>query len=172
MIRTKGINGISKVERDTAFDSKQLLAAASDCPITASSRWPPDLKEGVLLEAGFDVVTPKHRRISAPGLRPRGDQGRRDYRQPRQGGGCYDPGHTLVEKLQTISTKYRQWEEKKEFPVNFMRHYYDVYSLLQCPEVQAFFFLSLAPTRTRRTRQSGFDRATIPNHREPSLHLE
>jgi hypothetical protein len=35
---TKGINGISKVERDTAFDSKQLLAAASDCPIAASSR--------------------------------------------------------------------------------------------------------------------------------------
>jgi len=55
-----------------------------------------------------------------------------------KGVACYDPGYTLVEKLQTISTKYRQWEEKKGFPVNFMRHYYDVYCLLEHPEVQAF----------------------------------
>ena len=51
---------------------------------------------------------------------------------------CYDPGYTLVEKLQTISTKFRQQQETGEFPVNFMRHYYDVYCLLKRPEVQAF----------------------------------
>ena len=47
-------------------------------------------------------------------------------------------GYTLVEKLQTTSTKFRQQQESGEFPVNFMRHYYDVYCLLQRPEVQAF----------------------------------
>ncbi|MEX1108139.1 MAG: nucleotidyl transferase AbiEii/AbiGii toxin family protein, partial [Dongiaceae bacterium] len=51
---------------------------------------------------------------------------------------CYRPGYTLVEKLQTISTKYRKEQETGEMPQNFMRHYYDVYSLLDDPEVQAF----------------------------------
>ena len=51
---------------------------------------------------------------------------------------CYDPGYTLVEKLQTISTKYRKQQEDGTIPVDFMRHYYDVYSLLRQPSVQAF----------------------------------
>lgn len=51
---------------------------------------------------------------------------------------CYDPGYTLVEKLQTISTKFRRQQETGTFPVNFMRHYYDVYSLLQRSEIQPF----------------------------------
>ena len=34
--------------------------------------------------------------------------------------------------------KYRQQQKDKQFPPNFMRHYYDVYSLLDRPEVQAF----------------------------------
>lgn len=51
---------------------------------------------------------------------------------------CYDPGYTFVEKLQTVSTKFRRQQETKEFPVNFMRHYYDIYRLLRRPEVQVF----------------------------------
>jgi hypothetical protein len=51
---------------------------------------------------------------------------------------CYHPGHTLVEKLQAISTKFRQQQDTGAFPANFMRHYYDVYSLLRDPAVQAF----------------------------------
>jgi hypothetical protein len=51
---------------------------------------------------------------------------------------CYDPGYTLVETLQTISTKYRRQQERGDMPVDFMRHYYDVYSLLRQPAVQAF----------------------------------
>jgi hypothetical protein len=51
---------------------------------------------------------------------------------------CYDPGYTFVEKLQTVSTKFRQPQAKKDRPIDFMRHYYDVYALLQRPDVQAF----------------------------------
>nr|MCA0804477.1 nucleotidyl transferase AbiEii/AbiGii toxin family protein [Rhizobium sp. T1473] len=51
---------------------------------------------------------------------------------------CYEPGYTLVEKLQTISTKYRKQQETGQFPANFLRHYYDVYCLLYQPDVQAF----------------------------------
>jgi hypothetical protein len=51
---------------------------------------------------------------------------------------CYEPGYTLVEKLQTISTKYRKQQETGQFPANFLRHYYDVFCLLDQPEVQDF----------------------------------
>ena len=51
---------------------------------------------------------------------------------------CYAPTHTFVEKLQTISTKYRRLAEAQKFPGNFLRHYYDVYCLLDLPEVQDF----------------------------------
>ncbi|MGB7102153.1 MAG: nucleotidyl transferase AbiEii/AbiGii toxin family protein [Xanthobacteraceae bacterium] len=51
---------------------------------------------------------------------------------------CYDPRYTFVEKLQTISTKFRKQQEKKESPVELMRHYHDVCSLLQRPELRAF----------------------------------
>ena len=44
----------------------------------------------------------------------------------------------VVEKLQTISTKFRLQQATKDRPIDFMRHYYDVYGLLQRPEVGAF----------------------------------
>jgi hypothetical protein len=46
--------------------------------------------------------------------------------------------YTFVEKLQTISTKYRRQQEDGNFPANFMRHYYDVYRLLGEPIVREF----------------------------------
>jgi hypothetical protein len=51
---------------------------------------------------------------------------------------CYVPTHTFVEKLQTISTKFRRLDPARAFPGNFLRHYYDVYCLLGLEEVQAF----------------------------------
>src|SRR3546814_9103171 len=51
---------------------------------------------------------------------------------------CYEPGYTLVEKLQTISTKFRRHLEDGSMPQKFLRHYYDVYCLLGDPGVQAF----------------------------------
>jgi Phage integrase family/Nucleotidyl transferase AbiEii toxin, Type IV TA system len=49
---------------------------------------------------------------------------------------CYDPRYTFVEKLQTISTKFRL--QQGGSPIDFMRHYYDVHNLLKRPEVQEF----------------------------------
>src|SRR5271154_7211852 len=51
---------------------------------------------------------------------------------------CYNPGYTLVEKLHAISKKFRIQQETEKFPINFMRHYYDVYCLLAEPDVQTF----------------------------------
>jgi hypothetical protein len=51
---------------------------------------------------------------------------------------CYLPGYTFVEKLQAISTKYLKSEAGKILPVNFIRHYYDIYQLLGVRSVLDF----------------------------------
>ena len=96
------------------------------------------LKDGILLEVGFDDVTPNIATdISSWAYDDAVDKV--DILDNRaMAVACYDPGYTLVEKLQTISTKFRKQQETGEFPANFMRHYYDVFSLLRRPEVQAF----------------------------------
>ena len=43
-----------------------------------------------------------------------------------------------MEKLQTISTKFRRQQATACDPVEFMRHYYDVHALLQRADVQEF----------------------------------
>ncbi len=51
---------------------------------------------------------------------------------------CCKSGYIFVEKLQTIATKYRNQQEFGGMPKNFMRHYYDVYCLLEDESVQSF----------------------------------
>ena len=138
LAETIRIDGIVKVARDTAFDDKQYRSGGVRLSYDGLYKLPADLKEGVLLEAGFDVVTPNEAKdISSWAY---------DYAATKvdiidnraKGVACYDPRYTLVEKLQTISTKFRQQQEKKGSAIDFMRHYYDAYSLLQRPEAQAF----------------------------------
>jgi hypothetical protein len=132
------IDGVEKVERDTAFDNKDFYNGGIRLFYKPSAKAMDGLKPGVLLEAGFDDVTPNtNKDISswlydyAANKVPINDN--RAKSVP-----CYDPGYTFIEKLQTVSTKFRLQQEKKEFPINFMRHYYDIYSLIRRPEVQAF----------------------------------
>jgi len=90
------------------------------------------LKEGVLLEVGFDNVAPNmpvtisswvyDRVKDVPGV-PLIDNRAVDI-------ACYDPCYTLVEKLQAIVTKFRKEMETGMFATNYMRQYYDVYCLL------------------------------------------
>ena len=51
---------------------------------------------------------------------------------------CYDHRYTFVEKLQTICTKFRKEINSGEVATNYMRQYYDVYSLLGDKSVQEF----------------------------------
>jgi Nucleotidyl transferase AbiEii toxin, Type IV TA system len=132
------INGIEKIERDTAFDNKTLMSGGIRLFYNSHTRTLQGLKPGVLLELGFDDVTPNMKKDISSWLY--------DYAAGKvpiidnraKAVACYDPRYTFVEKLQTVSTKFRQQQASKEFPINFMRHYYDIYSLLQRPEVQAF----------------------------------
>jgi hypothetical protein len=155
LAQTIRIDGIESIARDTAFDDKQYRSGGIRLSYNSLFALPPDLKAGVLLEAGFDVVTPNAARdISSWAY---------DYATDKvdiidnraKGVACYDPGYTLVEKLQTISTKFRRQQASKEEPVDFMRHYYDVYRLLQCPDVQVFIGTEAYKRHKARRFRSG-----------------
>jgi hypothetical protein len=132
------IDGITKVERDTAFDDEKLRSAGIRLRFVTKVPALAGLREGVLLEAGFDTVAPNEPKDISSWLYDHAvgkvaiiDNRAKDVP-------CYDPGYTFVEKLQTISTKYRQQQESGAPPAEFMRHYYDVYCLLNRLEVQSF----------------------------------
>jgi hypothetical protein len=138
LAKTIRIDGIDKVERDTAFDNKTLMSAGIRLFYKTRAKALDGLKPGVLLELGFNDVTQNNKKDISSWLydyardkAPIIDNRAKDV-------ACYDPGYTFVEKLQTVSTKFRQQQSSKEFPINFMRHYYDIHSLLQRLEVQAF----------------------------------
>jgi hypothetical protein len=133
------IDGIIRVDRDTAFDDAKYRSGGIRLHYDSKTATLPDLKEGILLEVGFDDITPNQPRLISSWAYDHAvsekvaviDNRARDII-------CYHPGYTLVEKLQTISTKFRQQQASGKFPINFMRHYYDIYCLLEMPEVQAF----------------------------------
>jgi hypothetical protein len=91
-----------------------------------------------LLEAGFDVVAPNTPQDISSWLYDHAAAKVPLIDNRAKGVPCYEPRYTFVEKLQTISTKYRHQQRGQEFPGDFMRHYYDVYSLLDRADVQEF----------------------------------
>ncbi|MFN7454149.1 MAG: nucleotidyl transferase AbiEii/AbiGii toxin family protein [Pseudobdellovibrionaceae bacterium] len=134
------IPGFSSVERDHNFDDQSQMRNAG-IRLFYPNRFGqiPGLKEGVLLEVGFDQTTPsepihisswlldKAIEVNLPGTLNRAVEVK-----------CYLPEYTFVEKLQTISTKFRRHQMTGQMPANFMRHYYDVYQLLKLERVQKF----------------------------------
>jgi hypothetical protein len=138
LAKTIKIDGIEKVERDTNFDSKDLFSGGIRLSYKTTAEAIDDLKPGVLLEVGFDDVTPNTAKDISSWVYDYAADIEPFIDNRAKGVACYNPGHTLVEKLQTISTKFRQQQESEDLPANFMRHYYDFYSLLRRPEVQAF----------------------------------
>lgn len=132
--------GFVETTRDVAFDEDRMRGAGIRLIYPEISPLPAGVKAGVLLEAGFDQVSPNRPRLIsswafdraiAAGLVDVTDNRAVDVL-------CYEPGYTLVEKLQTVSTKYRQQQASGAMPTNFLRHYYDIYCLLDDPDVQAF----------------------------------
>jgi hypothetical protein len=134
------IDGIILVERDTDFDNtKSYSSGGIRLYYDNLTDQIEGIKAGILLEAGFDRVTPNEKltisswaydRAVAQGVDVLDNRGK-DI-------ACYNPGYTFVEKLQTIATKFRREQETGNTTVNFMRQYYDVYSLLAREDVQAF----------------------------------
>lgn len=133
------IPGIVGVERDTQFDDDKMRSAG--IRLFYESRVPAlaGIKDGILLELGFDDTTPNRPvTMSSWALDVALRQGISLQDNRAVGVLCYTPTYTFVEKLQTISTKYRRLQGRQGFPVNFLRHYYDVYCLLAVDEVRQF----------------------------------
>ncbi len=132
------IEGIYDLQRDTNFDDRKyrsggirLLYKTFHTPLEG-------LKTGILLEVGFDDVTPNEPRDMSSWAYEFAVEKVNILDNRPKNVLCYHPGYTFVEKLQTISTKFRKQQNTNTFSENFMRHYYDVYCLLQEPMVQSF----------------------------------
>jgi hypothetical protein len=135
------IEGITSIERDTAFDDEAYYRSGGiRLHYNAQTGYVEGVKEGILLEAGFDTVTPNKlltisswaydRASTVPNISII-DNRAKDI-------ACYHPGYTFVEKLQTVATKYRQEQNGAEARPNLMRQYYDIYCLLDNQDVQNF----------------------------------
>jgi hypothetical protein len=158
------IPGIDSVERDTQFDDDKMRSAgirliyASRVPALAG------VKDGILLELGFDDTAPNRPvMISSWALDRAMERGVAVEDNRAVAVPCYAPTHTFVEKLQTISTKYRRLDEAQAFPANFLRHYYDVYCLLGLEEVQAFMRTPAYQARKAQRFRTGDEQAIARN---------
>lgn len=133
------IDGVTAVERDRLFDDARFFSGGVRLRYPTLDEPAPGLKEGILLELGFAKVQPNAPHTISSWTYDHAIASRVEVIDNRAVDvACYHPGYTLVEKLQAISTKFRQQQAGGEFPPNFMRHYYDVSCLLQDAEVQTF----------------------------------
>ncbi len=133
------IAGINKIVRDYVFDDEKYRSGGIRLYYDCIFDMPTDLKEGVLLEVGFDDTMPNMQKTISSWAFDKASGSDITMRDNRANDvPCYHPGYTFVEKLQTVSTKFRQQQEKKDLPPNFLRHYYDISQLLDHPEVAAF----------------------------------
>ena len=134
------INGIIAVKRDETFDDlKQYRSGGIRLHYESIMETIEGVKEGILLEVGFDTVTPNNPLTISSWAYEKAIQQKVDIIDNRAVDiACYHIGYTFVEKLQTIATKFRQEQEDKIERQNLMRQYYDVYSLLQDNTVKSF----------------------------------
>lgn len=135
------INGIVSIERDTAFDDEPDYRSGGIRLFYKSVTGSVDgLKDGILLEVGLDTVTPNSPLTISSWAFDKANATNGiviiDNRAIEVR--CYHLGYTFVEKLQTISTKFRKEAETKIEKPNLMRQYYDVYCLLGSDEVRNF----------------------------------
>lgn len=151
------IDGIEKIERDLNFDNDS--GTSGGIRLFYKSYFPAisGVKEGILLEVGFDTVSPNSRlTISSWAYDKASENGKIKIIDNRAADvKCYDHRYTFVEKLQTIATKFRREQATGIEGQNFMRQYYDIYSLLADKEVQAF----LGTDRYQEHKQKRFPAA-------------
>lgn len=154
------IPGLLTVERFQEFDDDKARNAGILLiypPVTQSLS---GIKDGILLEVGFDVTAPNvPRTISSWAMDAALEAGLALIDNRAVAVPCYALGYTLVEKLQTVSTKFRKQQETGAFAKNFLRHYYDIYCLLDQADVLAF----LGTPAYQAHKQARFPKADNPH---------
>lgn len=128
-------------ERESSFDdqSGKMRGAGIKAVYSSFFYGNNSLKSGVILELGFDQTTPFELcDITSWAYEKAASLNLSIIDNRAKSIPCYCPEYTFVEKLQTISTKFRLEQENKMMPVNFLRHYYDIYKLLDNARVKKF----------------------------------
>jgi hypothetical protein len=148
------------VERDTAFDDiPNYRGAGIRLNYDSLTEALDGLRQGVLLEVGFDTVAPNMPKDINSWMYDYAARNVDIIDNRVKAVPCYDPGYTFVEKLQTVSTKFRNQQANGSDPVEFMRHYYDIYELLQRSGVQEF----IGTEAYKAHKQKRFRRSDNPN---------
>lgn len=133
------IHGITQVERDKEYDDSKLRNAGLRLRYNSYYGEIQGLKDGILLEVGFDQTSPfRLVTISSWALEFAQSKNLKVADNRATNVPCYNPEYTFVEKLQTVVKKFRQFKDTGTLSRNFLRHYYDIHQLLDLPEVQAF----------------------------------
>ncbi len=127
-------------ERDHNYDDKlKMRNAGIRAAYPSQFQHEPGLKREILLEFGFDQTTPNIPCDVSSWAYDRASKLKIEIADNRAIQVlCYCPEYTFVEKLQAISTKFRLQQENKILPTNFLRHYYDIYKLLENKRVLNF----------------------------------
>lgn len=137
------IHGAVEVKRDPTFDD-EIKFRNGGIQILYNSLFPPveGMRPFILLEVGFDRTTPNRKctisswaydkAVSTQGIDLVDNRAMNVL--------CYEPKYTFVEKLQAVVKRYRQYKDGKNdtLPANFIRHYYDLYKLIEIEEIQKF----------------------------------
>jgi predicted nucleotidyltransferase component of viral defense system len=133
------INGL-KATREYEFDDEKFRNAGINLHFNSVTETITGVKPAVLLETGFDDTTPNRPiTISSWVVDKAQEIGLENYIDNRAiEVKCYIPEFTFVEKLQAIATKHRKYKESGRIEKNFMRHYYDLYCLLELKEIKEF----------------------------------
>lgn len=137
------IPGITDVRRDTHFDDTQKLRSGGVRLLYNSIFSAQGLKDGILLEVGFDKTAPNQPCLISSWAYDRAAKTKGIAITDNRAHGvlCYEPKFTFVEKLQAVVRKFRLFKEGKKganLPANFIRHYYDLFQLIDRTDVQAF----------------------------------
>ena len=118
------INGIEEVKRDTDFDDFKCRNAGIRLYYKSMFSLLPDIKEGILLELGFDKTTPNIKKDISSWVFDKADL--KTIKDNRANGiVCYKPEYTFVEKLDAIIRKYNKYQDSGKISENFIRHYRD-----------------------------------------------
>lgn len=135
------IPGIT-AERSQAYDDKKAQNGGISLKYNSHFTATPGLKQEVLLEVGFAQTAPNEPRDFTSWALDRVFQVKFDVIDNRaMGVKCFNPEYTFVDKLQTICKRFRQYRdrnEERDRPRQFLRHYYDLYKLLEMERVKKF----------------------------------
>ncbi|MBK8575558.1 MAG: nucleotidyl transferase AbiEii/AbiGii toxin family protein [Elusimicrobia bacterium] len=130
------------VERNRSYDDEKAYNGGIGLKYNSHFLSVPGLKPEVLLEVGFARTAPHEPRdISSWALERALEAKAKVFDNRARAVLCFNPEYTFVDKLQTICKKFRQYRDRKEErdrPRQFLRHYYDLFKLLELDRVKSF----------------------------------